>query len=137
MQDAIVFLCFILAGLAALASFSYGWDRWSLAAPAPGSRNWRHRAGGVACIAVAAQGLNLVAFLLIAFSRLIDDTELLRLWVVSPLLFILGVIFILGSAGSARWYLLLSSVLFLGLSFFTTLGLLGSVNATVFFDSYW
>lgn len=114
---AVLFFTLILA---ALVSFAFGWDRWSLAAPAPDARHWRHTAGGIACLIVAAQAINPLAFLLIASSSLGRDTEVLRLWALNtPLLFILGGIFLMASKGSARWYLLLSSCLFFVLSFFT------------------
>ena len=113
-------LIFIALAIGALTSFAFAWERFSEGAYSPELPRWRRKAAGVACLGIAAQGINLLAFFFSPVSR-----EAHREWVQYILwLFILGLPFVLVAKGPTRWYLLLSSTLLFVVGFFVVLGVL-------------
>jgi len=113
-------IVFIVSAVGALTSFAFAWERFSEGAYPPELPRWRRKAAGVACLGIAAQGINLLAFFFSPVSR-----EAHREWVQYILwLFILGLPFVLVAKGPTRWYLLLSSTLLFVVGFFVVLGVL-------------
>jgi len=111
---------FIVSALGALTSLAFAWEKFSEGAHQAEHPQWRRKAAGIACLVIAAQGINLLAFFFSPVSR-----EAHRDWVRYILwLFILGLPFVLVAKGPTRWYLLLSSALLSVVGFFVVLGVL-------------
>jgi len=113
-------IVFIVSAVGALTSFAFAWEKFSEGARQAERSQWRRKAGGIACLVIAAQGINLLAFFFSNVSR-----EAHREWVRYILwLFVLGLPFVLVAKGPTRWYLLLSSALLFVVCFFVVLAVL-------------